>query len=177
MAQSITVHSPEELKIYKDKIKCNLDKSVEQLQEVLKRNNSLEVFQILKFEKCVTEPLSGNAENLIEVVNQSMTYMVSIMAVEHLFKIHPNSSFNINWGNISGYDIESEDGTIICECFAATSYRSNGKLSADLKRLNKGSANYKYEFFYDKEFTEQHKTYYQEKYSEIQIIKFKELKI
>lgn len=177
MAQSITVHSPDELKIYKDKIKCNLDKSVVQLQEILKSNNPLEVFQILKFEKCSTEPLSGNAENLIEVINQSMTYIVSIMAVEQLFKIHPDSCFIVNWGNISGYDIESEDGTIICECFAATSYRSNGKLSVDLKRLDKGSANCKYEFFYDKEFTEQHKNYYQEKYPEIQIIKFEELKI
>ena len=177
MAQSIIVHNPDELKTYKDKIKSNLNKSVEQLQEELKNNNPLQVFQILKFEKCVTEPLSGNAENLIEVINQSMTYMVSIMAVEHLFKIHSDSSFIVNWGNVSGYDIESEDGTIICECFAATSYRSNGKLSADLKRLDKGSVNYKYEFFYDKEFAEQHKAYYQEKYPEIQIIKFKELKI
>lgn len=175
MTQSIIVQSIDELSIYKYRIKNNLDKSMEQLREVLASDNSLKVFQILKFEKCAIEPLSGNAENLIEVINQSMTYMVSVMAVEYLFKIHPDSSFVINWGNIPGYDIESEDGTIICECFAATSYRSNGKLFADLKKLNKSSAKYKYEFFYDKEFTEQHKTYYREKYPKIQIVKFEKL--
>lgn len=121
MAQSILVHNADELKCYKEKIKSNLDKSVEQLRTVVAGNNPLEVFQRLKFEKCVIEPLSGNTENLIEVINQSMTYMVSIMAVEYLFKLHPNSSFVINWGNASGYDIESEDGNIIGECFATTS--------------------------------------------------------
>lgn len=90
----------------------------------------------------------------IDITNQSMIYMISIMAVEYLFTLYPNSSFVINWGNTSGYDIESEEGKVIGECFAAISYRSNGKLAADLKRLDKASADYKYEFFYDKEFTE-----------------------
>ena len=37
---------------------------------------------------------------------------------------------------------------IIPECFAATSYKSNGKLTADLKRLSENeTALVKYEFF------------------------------
>lgn len=72
-------------------------------------------------ENSVTEPLSGKAENLIEVINQSMTYLVSIMAVEHLYDVHKEQIFKINWVNVAGYDIESADGTIICECFASTS--------------------------------------------------------
>lgn len=55
------------------------------------------------------------------------------MAVEYLYKIYPAQAFIVNWGNVPGYDIESADGTIIAECFAATSYKSNGKLAADLK--------------------------------------------
>jgi hypothetical protein len=130
---------------------------------------------MFKYEKLVAEPLSGKQENLIEVINQSMTYIVSIMAVEYLLKIFPDKAFVINWGNVSGYDILSEDGCVICECFAATSYRSNGKLSSDLKRLNKASADYKYEFFYDKEYTESQHKYYHGKYPDIQIIKFYKL--
>jgi hypothetical protein len=94
------------------------------------------------------------------------------MAVEYLLKIFPDKAFIINWGNASGYDIVSEDRCVICECFAATSYRSNRKLSSDLKRLNKASADYRYEFFYDKEYTESQNKYYNSKYPNIQIIKF-----
>ena len=175
MTESITVHSISELNIYKDKIVSNLNKCVNQLREILAHNYSLEIFQVLKFEKCVTEPLSGNDENLIEVINQSMTYGVSIMAVEYLYKIYSDQTFIINWGNIAGYDIQSEDGTIICECFAATSYKNNKKLATDLERLNNVDANHKYEFFYDKEFGEKQKMIYQEKYPQIQIVKFEEL--
>ena len=107
MTESITVHSISELNIYKDKIVSNLNKCVNQLREILAHNYSLEIFQVLKFEKCVTEPLSGNDENLIEVINQSMTYGVSIMAVEYLYKIYSDQTFIINWGNIAGYDIQS----------------------------------------------------------------------
>ena len=53
---------------------------------------------------------------------------------------------------------------IIAECFSATSYKSNGKLVADLKcfACNTEAEN-KYEFFYDKDFMENHKEYYREK--------------
>ena len=75
--------------------------------------------------------------------------MISIMAVEYLYKIYPAQAFIVNWGNVPGYDIESVDGTIIAECFAATSYKSNGKLTADLKRLAGNiEVEHKYEFFY-----------------------------
>lgn len=101
--------------------------------------------------------------NLKESVEAIRTVINSCEALEtfQAFK-YPHQSFMINWGNIPGYDIESIDGAIIAECFAATSYKSNGKLTADLKRLkNNITALYKYEFFYDKEFTENHKAYYQ----------------
>ena len=77
---------------------------------------------------------------------------------------------------MAGYDIESQDGTIIAECFAATSYKSNGKLTADLKRLNENkTALVKYEFFYDKEFKDEQKPFYNEKYPTVTIIKFSKI--
>jgi len=177
MTERVLINSIEELESYKKTIVNNLKESVEAIRTVINSRDALETFQSFKFDKIAVEPLTGKPENLIEVINQSQTYLISIMAVEYLYKIYSHQSFMINWGNIPGYDIESVDGTIIAECFAATSYKSNGKLTADLKRLqNNTTALYKYEFFYDKEFTENHKAYYQEKYPMIEIVKFQDIK-
>ena len=176
MSKQIVVHNTAELDKYKNTIWDNLNSSTNMLQQVLNNNDALDAFKIFKFEKIATEPLSGNPENLIEVINQAHTYLISIMAVEYLYKLYPAQAFIINWGNIPGYDIESVDGTIIAECFAATSYKSNGKLATDLKRLaGNTEAEHKYEFFYDKDFTENHKEYYKEKYPDIEIVKFKDI--
>lgn len=176
MSKQIVVHNTDELNKYKKIILNNLNGSINMLQQVLSNNDALDAFKIFKFEKIATEPLSSNPENLIEVINQAHTYLISIMAVEYLYKLYPAQAFIINWGNIPGYDIESVDGTIIAECFAATSYKSNGKLAADLKRLvGNTEAEHKYEFFYDKDFTENHKKYYKEKYPDIEIVKFKDI--
>lgn len=159
-------------------IKENLEKSKTMTQNILDEHNALELFQILKFEKSIIEPLSGEPENFIEVVNQSMTYIISCMAVEYLYQLFPEQSFRLNWGNVSGFDIESLDRTIICECFAATSYRSNGKLSKDLQKLNSNeNATHKFEFFYDKDFSEVNESYYKEKYPTVRVIKFDYLEI
>lgn len=173
MTEQIIIHDKNELKKYRTDILHNLDASIMLLKQILESKDTLNIFKTLKFEKSAVEPLTGKPENLIEVVNQAHTYLVSIMAVEYLYEKYPNQVFIINWGNIPGYDIESMDGSIIAECFAATSYKSNGKLTADLKRLaTNTTALYKYEFFYDKEFTENHTTYYKEKYHDIEIVKF-----
>jgi len=176
MTKQVVVHNADELYKYKNTILDNLISSVKMLQQVLNNNDALEAFKVFKFDKIATEPLSGNAENLIEVINQAHTYLISLMAVEYLYKLYPAQSFVINWGNIPGYDIESVDGRIVAECFAATSYKSNGKLTADLKRLaSNREAEHKYEFFYDKEFSENHNEYYKEKYPDIEIVRFKDI--
>lgn len=177
MEKSVLIRNKEDLKHYREQIKMNLNLGFKNLVRLIETDDVLNVFQKMKFEKIVIEPLTGEPENLLEVVNQCHTYLVSIMGMEYLLEIFPDTSFTINFGNVSGYDIESEDGRIIAECFAATSYRSNGKLAADLKRLAENeNAKYKYEFFYDKEFTEKNKTYYQDKYPDIMIVKFQEIR-
>lgn len=176
MTERLVVHNRTELEKYKQVILDNLLESVRVIGELIRDSSALEVFKRFKFDKIAIEPLTGQVENLIEVVNQSQTYLVSLMAVEFLYQRFPNQTFIVNWGNIPGYDIESADGAIIAECFAATSFRSNGKLVNDLKRLSQNdTAIYKYEFFYDKEFGEQQKEYYEEKYSGIEIIKFNDI--
>lgn len=45
-----------------------------------------------------------------------------------------------------------------------------------MKRLKKNqTAKYKYEFFYDKEFENSHRTYYEENYLGITIVKFENI--
>jgi len=177
MEKTINICSQEQLNGYRKKIQDNLKAGMDGLNELMKSSDAVTFFHTIKFEKTLIEPLTGEPENLLEVVNQCQTYMVSIMAVEYLIEKYPGLSFTVNFGNVSGYDIESVDGSIIAECFAATSYRSNGKLAADLKRLTKNAeAIHKYVFFYDKEFSENNKLYYQKKYPDVEIVKFTEIR-
>ncbi len=173
MTEKIVVSSISELEGFRSTIADNIEKNVACLRKLLDESNPSDVFSQMKFNKIAVEPISGKEENIIEVINQLQTYLISIMAAEYLLEKYPCKAFTINWGNVSGYDIESIDGEIIAECFAATSYRSNGKLNADLKRLHQNeTASIKYEFFYDKDFSNNQKEYYEKKYSGIEIIKF-----
>ena len=173
MEKSIVICGFEEIENYKTKIIDNLNTCTEKLKELLDLGDSLKFFKRIKYEKTVIDPFTGEPENLIEVINQCQTYLVSLMGTKCLLSQFPDTPFIVNLGNVSGYDIKSEDGTIIAECFAATSYRSNGKLAKDLKYLAENDrAVHKYEFFYDTEFTDNHKQYYENKYPDIKIVHF-----
>ena len=176
MANTVTINSADELRTYKATILSNLAKSVWDISAIIESENAQEVFRQFKFEKIATEPLSGKPENLVEVINQSQTYLVTLAATEYLLCLYPEKAFILNWGNVSGYDIESTDGTIVAECFAATSYRSNGKLTADMKRLCANqTALQKYEFFYANDFSDVSKEYYENKYDGVCIVKLESI--
>ena len=175
--KSIVINTESEIEAYKIKIISNLDVCKDMLSDLLKREDSLAFFKKVKFEKTVVDPLTGAPENLIEVINQCQTYFVTLMGAEYLISKFPNTTFKIRLGNVSGYDIESVEGTIVAECFAATSYRGNKKLAEDLKRLSENdSATHKYEFFYDTEFTDKNKIYYENKYPDIKIVHFTDVR-
>ena len=176
MGKVICINNIEELNELEMSILKNLNRSIEKLKEILEQYDAFNIFHMLKFEKTSFEALSGAEENLIETINQSQTYIVSIKAVRQLIETFPECKFVLNMGNVSVYDIESTDGTVIAECFAATSFKSNAKLVSDLKRLAENStAKYKFEFFHDVYFNEGNKQYYNSKYPEVEIIKFSEL--
>ena len=176
MTITVIINSTDELEKYKTTILSNLAKSVWDIRAIIESDNAQEVFRQFKFEKIATEPLSGKPENLVEVINQSQTYLVTLAATEYLLCLYPEKAFILNWGNVSGYDIESTDGTIVAECFAATSYRSNGKLTADLKRLCANqTALQKYEFFYASDFSDTSKKYYESKYAGVRIVKLESI--
>lgn len=178
MDKQVEFLNQDELTKYKDRIKNNLQQAKMQLQQLIETCSEFELFEKFKFDKTVPDSLTGNPENLIEVINQSQTYIVSLLAMEYLFDCHPSQTFKLNLGNLPGYDIESLDGTIICECFAATSYQSNNKLNKDLERLYKNSsALIKYQFFYDRKFTDVVRENMERKYPDIHIVRFGKLKL
>lgn len=162
------------------KIKTHIDKTISALRSLIDKEpqNAMDLIAAFKYDKIAFDPLSGDPENLIEVINQCQTYLISLKAVEYLLDKHPGESFTLNWGNIPGYDIAAKENKIIAECFAARSYRSNQKLVKDLKRLSEEKgAQFKYEFFFDKEFEDKHLQYYANKYPGIKIVKIDDLSI
>ena len=110
MTNTVTIYSTDELEKHKTTILSNLAKSVWDIRAIIESDNAQEVFRQFKFEKIATEPLSGKPENLVEVINQSQTYFVTLAATEYLLHLYPAKAFTLNWGNVSGYDIESTGG-------------------------------------------------------------------
>ena len=177
MGKEIFFASQIELEEYRKTIHSNLTKSLQKLKTVFESNDPVEAFDACKYDKIVFDPLTGQNENLIEMLNQHQTYLVTLKAVEYLLNKYPEKSFLARFGNIAGYDVESTDGEVIAECFAAVNFRNNQKLDKDLEKLDSVNRNVScYEFFYDKVF--EHKDYalYETKFPGIQIVKFENLK-
>ncbi|MGH9859359.1 MAG: hypothetical protein ACRD5F_04965, partial [Candidatus Acidiferrales bacterium] len=51
-------------------------------------------------------------------------------------------------GTAPGHDIESPDGSVVAEAFAATTFTSNRKLARELRRLSTAPATHRYVFYY-----------------------------
>jgi hypothetical protein len=150
MAKRITVTSKHELLALEDAIAASASATASSLAQSLKSGDGLAFLRRAKFLKSGCDPLESERPlNLIEQINQSFTYLVSIRAAEFLLDRHPDHApFTLNLGAISGSDIISADGRIAAEVFAATSPESNNKLKKDIQKVRATSAETKYVFFY-----------------------------
>ena len=177
MGKQILISDSLELSRCTQTIYDNLQKSLESIKSVLDNDDPACVFESFKYDKIAIDPLTGEPENLIEMVNQYQTYVVTLKALEFLFEKYSNKSFVARFGNIAGYDIESIDGEIVAECFAQVSYKNNKKLDKALEKLYSITCcAIRYEFFFDRDFNADNYTAYKIKYPEINIIKFETLK-
>ena len=120
MSKTRIIKNKDELNKLRAEIMGGLDKSVVMIKELMSSMDSLSFFKKIKFEKTVTDPLTGEAENFAEMIDQCQTYLVTIMGAEYLLDKFPDTEFIIHLGNVSGYDIMSMDESIIAECFAST---------------------------------------------------------
>lgn len=148
ISRKVLFYSKEQIENYREKI---VNTTNNHINELLLSGKGIDFLRKVKFEQCGYDPLFEHKTNFIEQVNQTFTYLVCLDAVEYLLYKYSNMRFNVNFGVESGYDVESEDGTIICECFAATTPDSNDKLKSDtLKVYCNSDAIHKYVIFYAK---------------------------
>jgi hypothetical protein len=107
------------------------------------------LLKALRFDAVGHDPLSGEALNVVEQLNQTFTILVTIRAIERLIPLHPDASgFRLALATSSGRDIESiRPDLVAAEVFSATSPTSNQKLKKDLLRLSTDPARHRYVFF------------------------------
>lgn len=175
MNEQIIVENKDQVKELYSKVKENAEKSCKNIKKILEERASLEVFHALRFQRVGYEPIEGYELNFVEQINQHFSDLVAIRAMEYLMELYGNSSFCLNLGNKSGFDIESKDENVVAECFAATNIKNNRKIYQDAcKLLEKAINKKKYIIFYSEANTENELERVYQKYPEIT---FKRIKI
>jgi hypothetical protein len=81
--------------------------------------DALQALRILKFEEFGHHPLEPRRLNLMEQLNQSFTYLVSLEAARWLLSTHPMAgSIRLNLGTANGLDRERctrpDRGGVVC---------------------------------------------------------------
>jgi hypothetical protein len=146
------------------------------LKELWQTGEGIVFLKKVKFEQCGYDPLFEHVTNFIEQTNQTFTYLVCLAAVEILLSKHPSHRFRVNFGTESGYDVVSEDESIICECFAATTPDSNKKLELDTRKVyTNQTAALRYVIYYVANPKEKHVENIKRKYNGVEIISLKSL--
>jgi len=147
--KQITLTNTDDISKYQEIICKSAEKAKLKFSNVLNKSSGVEYLAAIKFDQIGFDPLDPERKlNLVEQVNQTFTYLASLRAVEHLFKAHRDiTSYRLNLGTRKGLDIESSDGYLAAEVFAATHPKSNNKLEKDINKVKSTAARYKYIFF------------------------------
>lgn len=144
----ISITTQEQVADLRKSITQNAEHSLAKLRTYTNTMDALHFFATVKFDKIGADPINGRSLNLIEQINQMYSDLVALAAVRYLLTCYPNQIFELHLGATAGYDIQSNDGQVIAECFAATSVTSNDKLNKDCRKLENTHAEHKYLFFY-----------------------------
>jgi hypothetical protein len=101
------IHSAAEIEPLAAKIRVAADFAAQRLRELSTSSSyGLTVLRALKFELFGRQPLEPRALNLIEQINQTWTYLVSLRALSFLFERHPEAGgFKLSLGTKSGTDL------------------------------------------------------------------------
>ena len=144
------VSSREELAELEASILKSAELTCLNLATLCSRQKGLTAFRKLKFEDAGWDPLDSERPlNFVEQLNQTFSNLVALKATEHLLEHHPDAvPFTLRLGPIRGFDVESGDGTVVAEVFAAVTYDSNDKLAKDTKKVAGSGAVHKYVFYY-----------------------------
>lgn len=150
------IDSRKQISDLKDEIYQNLMRTYEYLNEKMLANSAIELFINMKFNQSGLDPIKGTPLNFIEQLNQTFSDLVVLYAVEMLINKYSDKTFEVNFGPNAGFDIESQDKTVVAECFAVTNVSSNNKLRKDAKKLLDIAQNAeKYIYFYSENDSEE----------------------
>lgn len=135
-------------------VRSSAERTVNSMRLLLANEpDSLHVLRLMKFSEIGHHPTEDRKLNIIEQLNQTFTYLVSLEAARWELVRHPEllpSGLKVNLGTAPGFDLESvQTGHLAVKVFAATHPASNNKLRLDLKRLSEKAADVKnrYVFF------------------------------
>lgn len=141
------VGSHEELKPLAEHISSSAERAVRNLEALCRDEDPVTVLKRIKFETVGFDPLGERKLNLIEQVNQTFTYLASLKAAAYLLEKHPvHAPYKLNLGTVSGSDVESRDGKVAAEVFAAVAPTNNRKLAKDLEKVAATRAKHRYVF-------------------------------
>lgn len=145
----MVIRTVEEVEKIREVIRYNADVVFEQLKAKSENIEAVSFLKYIKFERVGLDPVEGTELNFIEQLNQTFSDLVVLEGVRHLLLEYPEKEWKLNLGSASGFDIESVDGEVVAECFAATVSTSNRKLDKDcLKLMDKATGQKKYICFY-----------------------------
>jgi hypothetical protein len=148
-SSGIIISGVTEARELENKVLASALKATRELAILLSEEQGVRGLFRLKFDPVGYDPLDEHRNlNLIEQINQSFTYLVSLRAVEYLLAEHPEAApYRLNLGTRAGSDIESLDGSVAAEAFAAVTPDNNGKLQKDIAKVKLVPADHRYVFF------------------------------
>lgn len=143
------IATPEEADALERSVTASAARAVQNIQAAANGFDAIKVLWHMKVATVGCDPLDAESPlNLIEQLNQTFTYIASARAVKELLAEHPSDApFKLNLGTTAGSDIESQEGRIAAEVFAAVNTSNNRKLAKDIEKVSATDAPIKYVFF------------------------------
>lgn len=136
MKKQVKFTSVLELHELKRAVLLQMDRCTVEMRAVMQSKQAQEILRKIKFQKLIEDHIFDERLNFVEYLNQSFTYLTCIVAAELILTMYPEKNVTINFGTQSGYDVFTEDGDVICECFTVASVKSNEKLKKDVARVH-----------------------------------------
>ncbi|QRK12289.1 hypothetical protein JQX13_21045 [Archangium violaceum] len=146
MAKAKTVRSAADVQALRATLRATAAHARNQLRALVEADD---ILSRLKFERLGCDPLDLNdSQNLAEQIDQQATYEAGVDALEMLMHRHPDRTWSFAPGAQSiGHDIQSDDGSVVAEVFAAVKPNNKNKLRNDVEKIRGTPALFRYVFF------------------------------
>jgi hypothetical protein len=143
------IATSEEAEALESSVAASAARALQNVRSAANGSDAIRVLWQMKVAAVGCNPLDAESPlNLIEQLNQTFTYLASARAVRILLTEHPaDAPYKLNLGTTPGSDIDSKNGRVAAEVFAAVNTSNNRKLAKDIAKVRSTSADAKYVFF------------------------------